>query len=338
MLGIGVIGCGHWGPNHIRNLGLVPGVKVLMAADLDQRRRANVERLYPDVKTCADHREILADENISAVVIATPSATHFALVKEALEAGRDVLCEKPLATTSAHAGELAALAHEKDRVLMVGHTFLFNPGILKLKTLLDDDVAGRVCYMHAVRTNLGPIRSDVNVVHDLASHDISIFNYLRGALPLSVSARGGRFLQPGLDDVAFITLTYPGNVLGSVMVSWLHPRKVRQVTVVGDRKMITWDDLASLGPLMIFDKSVAREQTYVDYGEFHLRAREGDVTVPHVKLAEPLKLEAEHFVACLRERARPRTPAEQGVEVAKVLEAVTRSMQENGAPVEVASR
>ena len=335
MIGIGVIGCGHWGPNHIRNLSAVSGAKVLLAADLDARRRASVERLFPDVKTTADHRDLLKDERISAVVVATPSASHHALVKEALEAGRDVLCEKPLATTTAEAKDLADTARAKGRVLMVGHTFLFNPGILKLKTLIDEDVAGKTYYMHAVRTNLGPIRSDVNVVMDLASHDISIFNFLRGAMPTQVSARGGRFLRSNIDDVAFITLTYPGNVIGSIMVSWLHPHKVRQVTVVGDRKMIVWDDLGQLGPLMIFDKTVAREAHYADFGEYHMLAREGDVTIPRVVLAEPLKVEAEHFVSCLKERSRPRTPAEQGVEVAKVLDAIGRSMVASGAPVEV---
>jgi len=335
MIGIGVIGCGHWGPNHIRNLSSVAGAKVLAAADPDQRRRASIERMFPEVKAVADHRAILEDARIHAVVVATPSSTHHALVKEALASGRDVLCEKPLATSTAEAKELAELAKQHSRILMVGHTFLFNPGILKLKSLLDDEVAGKTYYMHAVRTNLGPIRSDVNVVMDLASHDISIYNFLRGAMPTTVSARGGRFLRSGIDDVAFITLTYPGNVIGSIMVSWLHPHKVRQVTVVGDRKMIVWDDLGQMGPLMIFDKTVAREAHYADFGEFHLLAREGDVTIPRVNLAEPMKLEAEHFVACLKDRSRPRTPAEQGVEVARVLDAIGRSMSANGAPVEV---
>lgn len=335
MIGIGVIGCGHWGPNHIRNLSAVAGAKVLVAADLDAKRRAMVERLFPDVRTVADHREIYTDERIGAVVVATPSATHHALVKEALENGRDVLCEKPLATTTADAKDLAETARAHQRVLMVGHTFLFNPGILKLKALLDEDVAGKTYYMHAVRTNLGPIRADVNVVMDLASHDVSIFNFLRGALPNTVSARGGKFLRSQIDDVAFITLDYPGNVMASIMVSWLHPAKVRQVTVVGDRRMIVWNDLGQMGPLMIFDKTVQREATYADFGEYHLLAREGDITIPRVTLAEPLKLEAEHFVHCLKDRAKPRTPAEQGVEVARVLDAIARSMDLGGAPIKV---
>lgn len=337
MIGIGVIGCGHWGPNHIRNLSSLAGVKVFQAADLDARRRAHVERLFPEVKTTANHRDLFNDERIGAVVVATPTATHHALVKEALEAGRDVLCEKPLSTTGALAKELADLAKSKGKLLMVGHTFLFNAGILKLKALLDEDTVGKVYYMHAVRTNLGPIRADVNAAHDLASHDISIFNYLRGATPTSVSARGGRFLRSTIDDVAYITLTYPGNVMGSIMVSWLHPQKVRQVTVVGDRKMILWDDLGQMGPLTIFDKSVARNADYADFGEFHLLAREGDVTIPRVALSEPLKSEAEHFVTCLREKSKSRTPAEQGVEVCRVLEAIDRSMAAQGAPVEVGS-
>jgi predicted dehydrogenase len=330
MIAIGVIGCGHWGPNHIRNFAALPEVSVPVAADPDAASRDRVRKAFPGVQVGEDHREMLRDERIQAVVVATPSSTHHALVKEALQSGKDVLCEKPLATTAAAAAELAELARARGRILMVGHTFLFNPGIVKLKSLLDDQVAGKLYYMHAERTNLGPIRGDVNVVHDLASHDVSIFNYLRGSLPETVSARGGTFLRPGIEDVAFITFQYPGNVLASLLVSWLHPRKVREVTVVGDRKMIVWNDLGPMGPLMIFDKGVARELGYMDFGEFHLRAREGDITIPRVSLAEPLRLQAEHFVSCMRERSQPRTPAEQGVDVARVLDAVGRSMARSG--------
>ncbi|MBI4859717.1 MAG: Gfo/Idh/MocA family oxidoreductase [Candidatus Riflebacteria bacterium] len=335
MITIGVIGCGHWGPNYVRNFGALAGVTVRVAADVDQNRRTVVERMFPWVKTAADHRAVLDDPAIDAVVVATPTGTHFGLVKEALEAGKDVLCEKPLTTTAAEALELARLAEEKKRILMVGHTFLFNPGILKLKQLLDEDVAGRVYYLHAERTNLGPIRSDVNVVYDLASHDISIFNFLRGELPGSASAQGGRFLRSTIDDVSFITLRYADGVMASILVSWLHPRKVREVTVVGDKKMIIWNDLGVMGPLMVFDKKVEREPTYLDFGEFHLLTREGDITIPRVNQAEPLRLQCDHFVSCVKERSKPRSPAEQGVGVARVLDAINLSISKGGMPCQV---
>lgn len=335
MIGIGIIGCGHWGPNYIRNFSIQPNVKVQVAADTDPKRRALVEGLFSGLKTVASHRELLSDPRVQAVVVATPTSTHHAIVKEALQAGKDVLCEKPLTVTAAESEELALLARKTGRILMVGHTFLFNPGILKLKSLIDEGTIGSVYYMHAERTNLGPIRTDVSVVHDLASHDISIFNFLRGTLPETVNGKGGRFLRDGIDDVAFVTLQYPGNVIASLIVSWLHPRKVREVTVVGDRKMIIWNDLGTLGPIMIFDKSVKREPAYLDFGEFNLLAREGDVTIPRVALTEPLKLQTEHFISCLLARSQPRTSVQQGIDVARVLDAINLSIAQGGIPCPV---
>ncbi len=216
---LGVIGCGQWGPNHIRTFNSLPESRVLLCSDLDPIRLERMRLLYPQTRGTLDHREVLASPHVQAVVISTPTGTHRALVTEALEAGKDVLVEKPLADTLDGARRLEALARRRGRILMVGHTFLFNAGILKVRDYIRRGVLGRILYLHATRTNLGPIRSDVSAVWDLASHDVSIMNFLLGGPPRSVSARGEIFIQRGIHDVAFITLSYPGKTLVHIPTS-----------------------------------------------------------------------------------------------------------------------
>jgi predicted dehydrogenase len=218
---------------------------------------------------------------------------------------------------------------------MVGHVFLFNSGILKLRELLAGEELGTVRYLTARRTNLGPIRDDVNAAWDLASHDISIMNFLLNAHPLQVSAVGQAYLGRPLQDVAFLTLTYPGDVLANVHVSWLDPVKVREITAVGDAKMVVWDDLSSFGPIRIFDKGVVRGRRYSDFGDFQLLARQGDVTIPHVPMEEPLRAQARHFISALTSGAGCLSDARFGLGVVKALAAADRSMARGGAPVPV---
>jgi predicted dehydrogenase len=335
MVKIGVIGCGHWGPNHIRVFSQLRDSRVVAIADTDQKRLDAVREQHPQVKPCTDYRDLLALSEVDAVVVATPTRTHYMMVKDALNAGKNVLCEKPLCVDSADARELAALAEQKGLVLMVGHVFLFNPGIVKLKELVHFHDIGRLYYMRALRTNLGPIRQDVNSVFDLATHDISIFNFLLDAMPESVSAVGGTFLQEKIEDVAFISLRYPNGVLANIQVSWLDPKKLREIVVVGDKKMIAWDELASPGPIHIYDKGVMREPYYDDYGQFHLLAREGDITIPKVKLEEPLKVQNRFFLQGVREKKVKMNTAQFAVGVVKVLEAVSESLKAGGASVNV---
>jgi predicted dehydrogenase len=333
---IGVVGCGEWGPNHIRNFRSIPGCRVRTCVDLREERRRAVSRLFRGVKTSGDVRAVLDDDKIQGVVVATPTATHFGLVRDALLAGKDVLCEKPLAPTADECAELVALAEERQRILMVGHVFLYNPGIRRLRESLLREECGRIYYVHAERTNLGPFRRDVSAVFDLASHDVSILLFLLGAMPSEVSARGECYLQPNVQDVAFLSIAFPNSVLANVHVSWLDPKKVRRLTVVGDRKMLVWDDLETTGPIRVYDKGVVRAASYRDYGEFQLLAREGDVTIPRVAPAEPLKVQSEQFLKCVRERVSPESDGRFALNVVRVLEAAHRSMAQGGAPAAVA--
>ncbi|MBI1850949.1 MAG: Gfo/Idh/MocA family oxidoreductase [Planctomycetes bacterium] len=335
---VGVIGCGEWGPNHIRNFNSIPGCRVRTCVDLREERRQAVSRLFRGLKTSGDVRAVLDDPKIHGVVVATPTATHFDIVRDALLAGKDVLCEKPLAPTADECAVLVDLAEERSRILMVGHVFLYNPGIRRLRESLLHDDCGRIYYVHAERTNLGPFRRDVSAVFDLASHDVSILLFLLAAMPTEVSARGECYLQPNVQDVAFLSIAFPNAVLANVHVSWLDPKKVRRLTVVGDRKMIAWDDLDATGPIRIYDKGVVRSSSYRDYGEFQLLAREGDVTIPRVAGAEPLKLQSEQFLRCVRERVLPESDGRFALNVVRVLEAAQRSIAQGGAPSAVAAR
>jgi predicted dehydrogenase len=219
---------------------------------------------------------------------------------------------------------------------MVGQIFLFNNGILKLKEYLNNEEVGQIYYIGAARTNLGPIRQDVNAVYDLASHDIAIFNFLLDAVPLEASAVGQAILQPGIEDLAFISLRYPQQIVARIHVSWLDPRKTREITIVGDKKMLFWDELAAGGPIQIYDKGVVREPYYDDYGQFQLLTREGDITIPRVKLEEPLKNQARDFLASIAQRQVIRSDGNSGLAVVRVLEAIQASLQERGKPMAVA--
>ncbi|MBI5394237.1 MAG: Gfo/Idh/MocA family oxidoreductase [Verrucomicrobia bacterium] len=341
-LRIGVIGCGHWGPNHIRTFSTLEGSTVTACADPDAQRLKTVNRLFPAVRGCSDYRQLLADPEVDAVVVATPTGTHFEITRAALLAGKHALVEKPLTLRVAEAEALRRLARTHWRTLMVGHTFLFNTGIRKLKECVASGDIGRVYYLHSTRTNLGPVRKDVGAVRDLAAHDVAIFNYLLDAEPLEVSARGERFIRREVEDVAFISLSYPGRVLANIHVSWLDPKKVRQIVVTGSKKMLSWDDLAATGPVMIYDKGVFavhggvyKEPYYVNYGDFQLLTKEGDVTIPHLKLEEPLRAEARHFLDCIRGAPNTLSGPKVGIAVVRALAAIQDSMDAGGKPVKV---
>jgi predicted dehydrogenase len=307
-----------------------------MCADLDEERLKAIKALFPDVETTKDYLEILNNPKIDAVCIASPTSTHYKFTKEALEHDKHVLCEKPLAMTPEECLELKALAEKKHKFLMVGHVFLFNPGIVELKKYIQKGELGKIQYAHSERTNLGPFRYDVNALWDLAPHDISIFNYLFDSAPINVSARGQKCLGTSLEDLAFVSLEYP-NILVNIHVSWLDPKKVRQITVVGDKKMVVWDDLDNAGPISLYDKHVERTAHYYEtYGEFQLLSKVGSITIPNIAFSEPLKLEAQYFIDCIQKKTPPTlADAQKGYEVVKTLCAVQKSMDQNGVPVKV---
>lgn len=337
MIRVAVIGAGHWGPNLIRNFHSGGGPSAV--THVVDARPARLEQLaprYPGVRLGTDADAALADPAVDAVVVATPTATHFALARRALEAGKHVLVEKPIATSSAEAAALGALAARQGRVLMCGHVFLFNPGVQKVKQLLAAGELGRVHYVSMVRTNLGPIRGDVDAAWDLASHDISIADHWLGAGAVAVSAVGGAYLNAGLADAVFATLRYPDGVLVNLCASWLNPRKARDVTVVGDRRMLTFDDLNQLEPIRVYDKGVRDEQGVVDtFAGFRSSVREGDITIPRVAMGEPLKAECDHFLDCVATGRAPLTGAAMAGAVVRTLEALSRSLELGGAEVPV---
>jgi len=332
---VGVIGFGQWGPNHVRNFSLLEGCEVVRVCDSSEARLAAARKFLRGVGVTTDPAEITQAADLDAVVVATPTNTHFALVKAALEAGKDVLCEKPLARTAAECRELANLAIKHGRILMVGHVFLYNAGVLHLKTDLDRGELGRVYYMDAVRTNLGPVRKDVGAIYDLASHDISIFNFLLGTQPLEVSATGNSVLVSGIEDVGFLTLYYPGNIVCHAHASWLNPRKVRQITIVGDQKMAVWDDMNNLEPIRYYDKGVTADH-YTSFGEFQMILRDGQIVIPKVKMSEPLQKQDSEFIASVRTRRAPVADARLGLAVVLVMEAAMESLKNHGRAAKVA--
>lgn len=332
MINIGVIGAGHWGPNHIRIFSQFPQSKVLMCADLSQERLNLIKGLFPHVSLTTNHRDIFNNPDIHAVCIAAPTNTHYSLSKEALSAGKHVLCEKPLALTKKECEELRDLAKAKKKILMVGHVFVFNAAIMWLKECIRSGELGKIFYAYSIRTNLGPFRYDVNALWDLASHDISIFNYLFDGVPVNASARGQKSLGNSHEDLAFSTLEYPDNRIANMHVSWLDPKKVRQITIVGDKKMVTWDDLDNLGPIKLYDKHVEKTATfYATYGEFQLLSKEGSITIPKINLTEPLKSQAQYFLDCISNQKEPiLSDAQKGLDVVKVLEGLQQSMDKKG--------
>ncbi|MGQ9649601.1 MAG: Gfo/Idh/MocA family protein [Phycisphaerae bacterium] len=327
---LAVIGCGRWGPNHIRVFSESDRATVVGCADISQQRRENMLKRFPQIRVVADYHELLADDSIDAVVIATPTSTHAQIAREALQAGKHVLAEKPICATTRQAVEIVRLAEETGLAFMVGHVFLFNNGITELRKLVESGRLGRIHYMEANRTNLGPIRGDVNALYDLATHDISIFNYLMGSSPVEVSAVGRCISQRNIEDVCFATLKYPDGTLGHIHVSWLNPRKVRTMTVVGDRQMAYWDDIDPDNTLRLYDKGIDQEPHYDSFGEFRYLLRSGDMHVPAIRQSEPLVNQAQAFLDWVLEGKRSLSDARYGLEIVAVLEAATRSMAEGG--------
>lgn len=326
---VGVIGAGYWGPHLIRNLSEIPETRLSVVADLSEARLSALRPRYPGVTMTTDYRAALGPDT-DAVVIATPVNTHFALAREALMFGKHVLVEKPLTRSAEEARELIRLADENGVQLMVGHTFEYNPAVLALKEIIEAGVVGRVLYIDAARLNLGQYRTDVNVLWDLAPHDISIMNFILGAEPTHVSARGNTCIQPSTHDVAYIELKFPKGVLGHIHVSWLEPCKVRRLTVVGDEKMVVYNDVAAEEKLRIYDKGVTRTTSSGDYADFQLSYHYGGVTIPAVPGGEPLKLELNHLIDCIRTGMRPRSDGYSGLRVINVLEAADKSLQNGG--------
>jgi predicted dehydrogenase len=335
LVNVGVVGCGYWGPNLVRNLRQAADCSLKLLCDVSEQRLRHMQRLYPDLLTTTEFDHILNDSEIEAVVIATPVRFHYEMAKAALLAGKHVFVEKPIARTAAESEELVGLAEKLGLVLMVGHTFLFSPAVKRMKEIIAAGDIGQVQYISARRLNLGLFQKDINVAWDLAPHDISIILHLLEERPYSVSCQGNSHVTRGIEDVTMMYLNFAGNRCAFIQNSWLDPKKVRQMTVVGSRRMIVYDDTEPLEKIKIYDARVETPPHYDTFAEFTYSYHYGDAYVPYIKQDEPLKLECQHFVDCVRSGATPITDGYLGLEVVRILEAAGLSLKSHGAAIEL---
>ena len=337
---VALVGLGYWGPNLARNLAILDGAALHTMCDARPERLERLQRQYPGTRTTTDYESVLVDDTVQAIVLATPVATHYDLAKRALAAGKHVLVEKPLAKTTAECRDLVELAARECRTLMVGHVFLYNAALRRMKEYIDSGELGDVRYIYSQRLNLGQVRTDVNALWNFAPHDLSILMYWLNAVPERVIARGYSYVQPAIEDVVFMTLDFPNHIGANVHISWLDPFKIRRMTVVGSEKMIVYDDASADARITIYDKGVSRTRkpdaqislgSYETFAEFQLLLRAGDVLIPKVEFTEPLLLECQHFVDCIQSGERPLTDGESGLRVVSVLEAAQASIAADGA-------
>src|ERR671922_693275 len=334
-MGVAVIGCGYWGMNYVRIFNELTESRVVAVCEQSPDRLKEVARRFPDVYLTTQVEDLISQPDVQGVVVCTEATSHFNVTRRLLLAGKHVLVEKPLTTTSTHAEKLIELAESRSATLMVGHTFIFNAGVRKVKEYVEQET-GRVYYLYARRTNLGPIRRDVNALWDLAPHDIAIFNYLLDSTPEWVSAIGGKVLGNCRDDVGFVSLGYPGNILGHVHVSWADPDKAREVVVVKSDRRIVFNDLNGPEQVRVFEKGVSPvDEEPLNYGESRFQIRDGDIISPRIEPVEPLKNQCRHFLECIRTGKRPMSNGIHGRDVVRVLEAINRSIERKGMQVPV---
>jgi predicted dehydrogenase len=335
---VGVIGCGYWGPNLVRNFRSLPDCSLKMMSDLSEQRLAHLKALYPEVEGVTDFRHLLNGSGLDAIVVATAVNCHFSLAKASLTAGKHTFIEKPMALSSAECEELIDIAQRNGLVLMVGHTFLYSPAVRKIKEIVELGDIGEIRYICARRLNLGLFQKDINVAWDLAPHDISIALYIMGEMPVMVNCRGSAHVTPGIEDVTSMCLTFPKQRTAIIHSSWLDPRKVREMTIVGSRRMIVYDDVTPLEKIRIFDARVERPPHYDTFAEFHYAYHYGDMYAPYIKQEEPLKSECQHFLDCIRDGTEPLTDGQQGLDLVRILEASSESLKRNGAPITLVGR
>ena len=337
-LKIGAIGCGYWGPNLIRNFVEISAADLRAIADLDQGQLDHMTTRYPQIKVATQNYHDLFALDLDAVVISTPPPTHFAIARDCLLQGLHVLIEKPLTVNSRHARELIALAEQRHLVLMVGHTFEYNPAVHALKKMIVAGELGDIHYIDAVRASLGLFHPTLNVIWDLAPHDISILIHLLEMMPLGVSAQGTACIQQEVEDITYVTLTFPHNILTHIRLSWLDPCKTRRITVVGSKKMVVYDDVENLEKIRVYDKRVKAIRRTDTFGEFQFAYHYGDVVSPYIHFEEPLRLECLHFLECIRENKPPLTDGYNGLRVVEIIEAAQRSLANGGVYVPLESR
>jgi predicted dehydrogenase len=334
MVKVAVVGVGYWGPNFVRILDELPDSQLVAVCDTDSKKFEKLAVQYPHITFTDSLDAVLEEGRVDAVVVATGSDSHHEVAQKCLLAGKHALVEKPLALSTDDATELVELARERSRVLLVGHLLRYHNGVVKLREYIDDGYLGKVLYIYTTRVNLGKIRKEENALWSFATHDISLVNYLLGGEPEYVTASGQSYVRDGIEDVVFVTLHYADRVMAHLHVSWLDPHKIRKTTVVGDKKMAVLDDMQATEKLRIYDKGIDFVPSYGDYGE-SLSIRVGDIYIPKITMAEPLKVECQHFLDCITKGAEPLTGGEHGLQVLRVLEAAERSLREGSKAIRV---
>jgi predicted dehydrogenase len=330
---VGVVGCGYWGPNLVRNFRSLQDCALDLVCDANPARIKHLKSLYAGLEGETDYAHMLNGAGLDAIVIATSVKHHFPMAKASLLAGKHTFIEKPMAASVAECEELVDIAKKNGLVLMVGHTFLYSPSVRKIKQVIDSGDIGEIRYISARRLNLGLFQKDINVAWDLAPHDISIILHILGEMPLTVNCQGSAHVTNGIEDVTAMCLTFRNNRSAIIQSSWLDPKKVREMTIVGSKRMVLYDDVAQQEKLKIFDVRVDTPPHYDTFAEFHYAYHYGDMYAPFIKQEEPLKTECQHFLDCIRNGTQPLTNGKKGLELVKILEASSLSLKQNGAAV-----
>ena len=333
LIGIGVVGYGYWGPNLVRNFAAVERAQVIAICDMDPKRMALGKRRYPGVMITSEFQDLLKDKRVDAIIIATPVHTHFELALASLKAGKHILVEKPLAQTSEQVRRLIEAAERRNLILMVDHTFLYTPAVQKIRELIVEGALGDIYYYNGIRASLGLFQSDVNVIWDLAVHDVSIIQYIFNEKPVAVSATGASHIAGSPENMAHISLFFQSSCIAHINVNWLSPVKVRQTLIGGSRKMIVYDDLEAAEKIKVYDKGITVNGTAEKTLQLRIGYRAGDMWAPNLPTKEALQTEAEHFIACLNSGKSPISDGETGLQVVQILEAASRSVVAQGNPV-----
>jgi predicted dehydrogenase len=334
-LNLGVVGCGYWGPNLVRNFRSLRQCSIKYVCDSDPNRLARMAELYPEVKGASNIEQLLEDESLNAIAIAVPVGLHFEIAQKSLLAGKHTFIEKPMAASTAQCKELIDIADRRKLTIMVGHTFLYSAPVRRIKKIVESRDLGELLYISSQRLNLGLFQKDINVAWDLAPHDISIILYVMGKRPVSVNCQGKAHVNPGIEDVTNMSLNFPNGGFATLHNSWLDPNKVRRMTFVGSRRMLLYDDNEQLEKIKIFDKCVETPPHYDTFAEFHYSYHYGDTYSPYLQQVEPLKEQCQHFLDCVRDGSRCQTGGEKGLEVVQVLEAACESLRNDGSKVEI---
>ena len=330
---IGIVGCGYWGPLLVRNFRNTSNCQVQAVCDLSDARLAHVKRLYPEVDAINDYNALLKQFDLDAIVIATPVKYHFALAKASLLAGKHTFLEKPMAASSEECEELIEIAQSKGLTLMVDHTFLYSSAVRKIAEIVEAGDIGEIRYINSRRLNLGLFQKDINVAWDLAPHDISIILHILGEFPVAVNCQGNAHVTPQVEDVTNMSLLFRHKRFATIQSSWLEPRKIREMTIVGSRRMIVYDDLQTHEKIKIYDVRVERPPHYDTFAEFQYSYHYGDSYIPYIHQEEPLKLVCQHFIDCIHSGAQPDTSGQEGLDMVRILEAASASLKANGAPI-----